>query len=112
VRKPKPTIFEEPNAGQNEAAKARWWRERIMRITREELSTRIGYSVDSIDCYERGHNSSGRLLTDKSWLRYRNACGAIASGKTFDWVVVSSRQPEHQEDDQNGDRDDQQQIGQ
>ena len=90
MRKPKPTIFEDPHTGNSEAAKARWWRERIMRITREELSTRTGYSVDAIDCFERGYNSNGRLLTAKPWQRYRNACAFVSGGKTFDWVVVST----------------------
>lgn len=90
MRKPKPTIFEEPHHG-SEAAKARWWRERIMRITREELSSRTGYSVDAIDCFERGFNSKGALLGLKPWQRYRNACGFVSGGKQFDWVVVSTR---------------------
>ena len=112
MRKPKTTIFEEPHAGNNEAAKARWWRERIMRITREELASRTGYSVDAIDCFERGYNSSGKLLGVRPWLRYRNVCAAVAIGKMFDWVVVSSPRPKQQDEDQDTNGRDQQQIGQ
>lgn len=90
TRKPKPTIFEEPTGQTNEGAKARWWRERIMRWTREELATRTGYSVDAIDGYERNCNSRGTLISAKSWQRYRLACGMISSGKTFDWVVATT----------------------
>ena len=97
MRKPKTTIFEEPAGQTTEAAKARWWRERIMRITREELATRTGYSVDAIDCFERGHNSDGKLLRPKAWKRYRIACGFVAQGKHFDWVVVSANHPQHQD---------------
>ena len=71
----------------SEGAKARWWRERIMHFTREELATRTGYSVAAIDGYERNCNSEGKLLTAKSWLRYRNACAGVAQPKPFNWKL-------------------------
>jgi hypothetical protein len=110
MRKPKTTIFEEPAGQTTEAAKARWWRERIMQITREELASRTGYSVDAIDCFERGYNSDGKLLRPKAWKRYRMACGAVASAKHFDWVIVSAYQPEHQTRDQDADGNDHQEA--
>lgn len=86
MRKPKFTIFEEPVGQVSEGAKARWWRERIMRFTREELATRIGYSVSAIDGFERNCNSQGKLIGKRGWLRYRNACAAVAA-KPFNWAL-------------------------
>ena len=87
MRKPKFTIFEEPVGQVSEGAKARWWRERIMKFTREELATRTGYSVAAIDGYERNCNSQGKLIGAKSWLRYRLTCAAINEGKPVRWSL-------------------------
>jgi transcriptional regulator with XRE-family HTH domain len=67
---------------------ARQWREG-RGLTRPQLSRLTGFSVESIQAYERGTNSAGDPIPASAMLRYRTACGAIHAGITFDWRSVT-----------------------
>lgn len=80
-----PTIIELPTAAAIEAARALFWRKSVLRISRTELSRRLGYSVPAIQLFERGYDYKGRAIGEKSWLRYRLACAGLTV-KNFTWT--------------------------
>jgi hypothetical protein len=57
----------------NEQEQARYWRERLMKLSREELSTLTGYSAAAIYLLE---TADARINTS-AWQRYKNACLAV-----------------------------------
>ena len=88
MKKP-PTIIELPTTHAQQAHRAAWWRRRIIQLSPEQLSQRIGYSQEAIYLFERGVNSKGKPHKPKAWLRYKRACQGLHSevlGKrTFEW---------------------------
>lgn len=74
-----------------ESLKARWWREHVVRLNRDELSDLTGFSVMSIRQFEAGvNNATGEPPGEDAWKRYRTACASISAGVvTFDWVSIS-----------------------
>ncbi len=75
--------------------KAKAWREKLG-LTVEQLSDRVGYSIESIYLFEKGYTYAGRTpkkgsirkvpLTESVWKRYRLACAAVAADlDKFNW---------------------------
>lgn len=58
----------------SEGTRAQHWRQDIMGLSLKELSELTGYSVTAIRCFEANANTSGELLGEKAWQRYRMAC--------------------------------------
>lgn len=73
-RKPKITTPEEPLSSFTEQAKAMWWRQHKMQMTREQLSAVTAYGVDTILSLET--KARNTVTANKAWRRYRNACEA------------------------------------
>lgn len=71
-RKPKITTSIVPQPTWSRGAKAQWWRQHVMRMTREELAEAIHYSVDTVWLKE---NCQLHQLT-LAWKRYEVACSA------------------------------------
>jgi len=78
------TIIEQSSACLTEAAKAKWWRKNVIKLSRFDLAVRTGYSVQAIIVFERGYRSDGVPVKEKAWKRYRAVCGALHRPE-FDW---------------------------
>jgi hypothetical protein len=63
-----------------EAAACRYWRKRVMLLSRAELAAISGYSVATIATFEQGHNPQGKPLSPGARRRYRLICAAIDAG--------------------------------
>lgn len=82
----RPTIIEETTESRAFAAKAQWWRQRVMKLTRAELSAKIGYSIEAILRFEMGATSTGKPHKSRVLLRYRLACAALHLNATeWNW---------------------------
>ena len=97
-----PTIIEQSSAAGVEAAKAKWWRVNVVKLSRSDLSRRTGYSVNSIDVFERGYRYDGTPIKARAWVRYRAVCAGLHMVGQFDWrdpeaswgdYEVSGKQP-------------------
>lgn len=92
-RKPKITTPEKPQAGWTRGAKAQWWRQHVMNMTREELSLLVSYSVDTIWLKENCQLRQPTL----AWKRYEVACSAAHRVKfpldttPFNWGIPNAR---------------------
>lgn len=80
----RPTIIEQPSSDAVEAAKAKFWRKAVRRLTRKELARVTGYSVQSISLFEQGFDHSGRPLGTRAWNRYRLVCAGL-DNPSFTW---------------------------
>jgi transcriptional regulator with XRE-family HTH domain len=69
-----------------EYERARLWRTG-RRITKILLSEKTGFSVTSIDAFEKGESRTGAPVEPKAFKRYRLCCAAVGAGidKSFDW---------------------------
>lgn len=81
-----PTIIEQPSAAMVEAARAKFWRKSVLKITRAELAARTGYSMAAISRFETGYDHHGRSLSRKTMQRYQLVCAGLAV-KDFTWGV-------------------------
>ncbi len=79
-----PTIIEQPSTIALEAARAKFWRKSVVKLRREELAAKIGYSVQTIQLFERGYDYTGRPLGPRAWKRYRLVCAGITI-PDFNW---------------------------
>lgn len=79
-----PTIIEQPSTDATEAARAKFWRKSVARLTRKELGSRIGYSVQAIALFEQGYDHRGKPLGARAWTRYRLVCAGLGV-KNFTW---------------------------
>jgi hypothetical protein len=81
-----PTIIEQTSECAVTAARAKWWRINTVKLSRARLSQFTGYSIQSINYFERGYDRSGRAIGDTAWRKYRMACAAVHFGfDKFDW---------------------------
>lgn len=70
----------------DEPQRARHWRETVVKLSREQLAKRTGYSVTAIQIFERGKNWLDVKATENAWKKYRMACAAVHVGVNgFDW---------------------------
>jgi hypothetical protein len=76
-RVPTPTLIELPSAVAIEAARAKFWRKAIARLTRKQLGEKIGYSTQAISLFEQGYDHRGRPIGERAWRRYRCCCAGI-----------------------------------
>jgi hypothetical protein len=74
MNKPKITIIELPSGKATEAAKAQWWRQHIVKLSKPALAQAIGVSVGRIDSYERGYGRTGKPFSDEIWDNYKRKC--------------------------------------
>lgn len=74
-----PTIIELPSKNATEAARAKFWRKTIVRLTRKELAERIGYSTQAISLFEQGYDHRGKPIGARAWKRYRLVCAGLAA---------------------------------
>ncbi len=73
-----------------EGTKARWWREHVMKMSRQDISDLTGYSTTHIRNLEMHSNGERKgELPESSYRRYRLACAAISAGIEFDWVSTA-----------------------
>lgn len=83
----------------NESERALYWRKHVVKLTREQLAKRTGYSVTAIQIFERGRNWLDVDATENAWKKYRLACAAVHLGvHHFDWehtkcVSTAARRP-------------------
>lgn len=72
--------------------RARAWRENIARMSRRELSARIGISESQISNIELGADRrSGAPIEDEARLRYELLCAAVTLGvERFDFTGLSA----------------------
>lgn len=87
--------------GTDEGSRAQHWRQRIMGLSIKELADLTGYSVTAIRCFEANANTSGEIIGEKAWQRYRMACAGIfwhqqhkfkiKIGDSFDWTQGKDR---------------------
>ena len=61
-----PTIIELPSRDETEAARAKFWRKNVARMTRKELAKATGYSVSAIGLFEQGYDNIGRPLGERA----------------------------------------------
>lgn len=61
------------------------WREDVLELTREQLSTLTGYSAGVIKDYER----PDKKIDEKARKRYRLAVAAASFGIEFNWVETT-----------------------
>ena len=80
-----PTIIELPSRGAAEAARAKFWRKTVARLTRTQLSLETGYSVSAISLFEQGYDHKGRPIGERAWKRYRLVCAGLGV-KNFTWT--------------------------
>ena len=80
-----PTIIEQPSTTAAEAARAKFWRKSVVKLTRGELGKATGYSVQAIALFEQGYDHAGRQLGERAWKRYRLVCAGLTV-KEFSWV--------------------------
>lgn len=91
-RKPKITTSIIPQPTWSRGAKAQWWRQHVMHMTREELSLLVSYSVDTIWLKEKCQLRQPTL----AWKRYEVACAAAHRAKfpldatTFNWGIPNA----------------------
>jgi len=76
-----PTIIELPSRGAAEAARAKFWRKTVARLTRTQLSLETGYSVSAISLFEQGYDHKGRPIGERAWKRYRLVCAGLMAKK-------------------------------
>ena len=81
----RPTIIELPSRDATEAARAKFWRKSIARLTRKDLGEKIGYSVAAIGLFEQGYDHRGRPIGERAWRRYRLVCAGLGV-KNFTWT--------------------------
>jgi len=74
MNKPKITIIELPSGKAAESAKAAWWRQHIVKLSKPALAEIIGVSVGRIDSYERGYGRTGKPFSDEIWDNYKRKC--------------------------------------
>lgn len=81
-RSPRRTLPEgRPERAVAEHVKARWWRQHVAGMTREELGAAVGYTVSEIANFEAGvRRQTGAPPSAAAWRRYRLACAAVAAG--------------------------------
>jgi DNA-binding XRE family transcriptional regulator len=65
-----------PGKTSPEGARAAWWRERVMEMSRPELALHLDITDQTIAAYE---------AMDKVPVMYRLACSAFAKVFRFDW---------------------------
>ena len=75
----RPTIIELPSRDATEAARAKFWRKAIVKLSRRQLADRIGYSTQAIGLFEQGYDHKGRPLGERAWKRYRLVCAGLVS---------------------------------
>lgn len=75
------SIIQETHEAKRNAARATWWRLRVVHLTVVELSNLIGYSAPAIYRLERGYNSRGNAFKTAAWTRYFNALARVAESK-------------------------------
>lgn len=76
-----------PPASTPEHVKARWWRENVVQMSRNELGAIVGVSASRILDIEAGSTrGSGAMIDRDTMTRYRMACAAVALGVEFDWT--------------------------
>jgi hypothetical protein len=80
----RPTIIHQPSLAAVEAAKAKFWRKSVRRLTCKELARATGYSVSSIGMFERGYGNDGKPLGPRAWARYRLVCAGLDNPE-FRW---------------------------
>ena len=83
-----PTIIELPSTDATEAARAKFWRKAVARLTRRQLGERIGYSVQAIALFEQGYDHTGKPIGARAWTRYRMCCAGM-SVKNFTWGTMT-----------------------
>jgi hypothetical protein len=81
-----PTVINLPSLDAAEAARAKFWRKNIAKLTRKELSKATGYSLSTIALFEQGYDHNGKPLGSRAWKRYRLICsGLMASKGAWQW---------------------------
>lgn len=85
---PAPTIIEQPSTAATEAARAKFWRKSVVKLTRGELGKRTGYSIQAISLFEQGFDHNGRPLGERSWRRYRLVCAGLGVAN-FTWGTTT-----------------------
>ncbi|MBB4066770.1 helix-turn-helix domain-containing protein [Gellertiella hungarica] len=68
-----------------EHLKARYWREEVLELTRDQLAALTGFSASSIKDFE----NPSKDIDPMARKRYRLACAAVAMGIQFDWLTTS-----------------------
>lgn len=74
-----PTIVNLSSLSTAEAAKAKFWRKNVMKMSRAQLCKAIGYSLSSISLFEQGYDHNGKPLGERAWMRYRLACAGLTA---------------------------------
>lgn len=77
-----PTIIEEGQ--RREAAKAKWFRHNVLRMSVAQLAHATGYSGQTIQNFERGYGHDGKRISPQQWTKYRLACAGLTV-PDFDW---------------------------
>lgn len=85
---PAPTIIEQPSSDATEAAKAKFWRKAVVKLSRKQLSTAIGYSTQAISLFEQGYGHNGKPLGERAWRKYRLVCAGLEV-TNFTWGVTT-----------------------
>ncbi len=82
-------MIELPSALAVEAARAKWWRVNVARLSIEELARRTGYSWRAIYRFESGVTNAGKPHKPLAWHRYKLCCAALhyAKGREFQWGI-------------------------
>lgn len=80
-----PTIIEQPSLAAIEAAKAKFWRKTIMRMTVADLARATGYCEQTIIALERGYAANGKRIPERAWRKYRLVCAGVTMDG-FDWI--------------------------
>lgn len=81
-----PTIIEQPSSAATEAAKAKFWRKAVLKMSRKQLSAATGYSTQAIALFEQGYTQNGKPLGERAWRKYRLVCAGIGV-PNFTWGV-------------------------
>lgn len=79
------TPMEKPSPDAPEHLLARYWREEVLELTRDQLAALTGFSASSIKDFEH----PGKDIDPMARKRYRLACAAVAMGIQFDWLTTS-----------------------
>lgn len=80
---PAPTIIEQPSTAATEAARAKFWRKSIVKLSRVQLGKMTGYSTQAISLFEQGYDHNGKPLGERAWKRYRLVCAGLMTGPAW-----------------------------
>jgi transcriptional regulator with XRE-family HTH domain len=76
-----------PRSSDPEHVRCKYWREEIVKMSRQEVADLTGMSVSRIADFEAGMNRATKTPIDEaSMKRYRMACAAVTLGCRFDWL--------------------------